>query len=721
MKEKVRVNWWQRSKNNWIGLLLGIFALLLFALLFFDVRQKELNIKEGQLAESTIRAPKTIENEAETQAKKKLAAEAVSPEYTYDNDKDEAQVELVSNLFSMITEVENATSSKSKQTVTTEDKIAALKGKFEKLNADDISFYQGFPNTFYEGLFNLDSEQQSLVESNSEKLISEAMRTHIRNTNLDTIRQNTANRINYLNLSDKAKQLAKVLVSQSIVVNEAVSSTRTAELRQAARDNVNPVMIYQGEVIVREGEQIDAKAIQKLKILGLTSRETSIFPIVSLVMVIVIQLFMLLYIKNHINGNLLQVRFVAFYVSLMIGSILIMKFLHLFQTEALNFVPLIYPAAFMPLVLNLFINRRAGILAAIFQLVFAMFVFYDSIGTSMITIILVSYAFVGLMGTLMKQKRLGNQMGSALILLVFFPFLLSIMLITYQGLQITDGKTWSSLLCALIGSVLTFLLSVGLHPYIELLLNDDSMIVLNELSNPNQPLLKQLLEEAPGTYHHSMMVASLSANAVAEIGGRSLLTRVACYYHDIGKIKHANFFVENLPAGAENPHNFLLPEDSKQIIFGHVSEGAKILEQAQMPKMVIDICRQHHGTTLMRYFYVKAKEKDDEVTEADFRYPGPKPQTREAGVVNIADSCEAAVRAMDKPTNEKIQEFVHTLVQSRIEDGQLDDCGLTMKEIRMVEKSIVNGLCSTFHSRIKYPKMKSEAEKMKKEQEASEK
>ena len=352
-----------------------------------------------------------------------------------------------------------------------------------------------------------------------------------------------------------------------------------------------------------------------------------------------------------------------------------------------------------------------------FQSIFSIFIFYNLAGTTSLLVITLFYAFSGCIATFLVRKRIESQIKSAFFLLIVVPFVFIAILTAYQGLDFGDSKTLTSLFIASAGGIFSFILSIGLHPYIELLFTDDSVIILNELSNPNQPLLKRLLQEAPGTYHHSMMVASLSANAVAEIGGRSLLTRVACYYHDIGKIKHANFFVENLPDGVENPHNFLLPSDSKEIIFSHVTEGVKILEEAKMPQFVIDVCQQHHGTTLMKYFYIKEQERNSDTMEEMFRYPGPKPQSREAGVINLADSAEAAVRAMDHPTNQKIAEFVHGLIRSRLEDGQLNESGLTLNEIAIIEKSIVDGLCSTFHSRIKYPKMKSEAEKMKQEQE----
>ncbi|WP_142956068.1 HD family phosphohydrolase [Enterococcus durans] len=712
--------------------LLFLFFIIICGVTFSSIKQKANDFKEGQVAEESIRANKTIENTEETEQKRKLAAEAVTPEYTYQQDLVDDQNNRINQLFDLIektnnsidkTYKDNVEKSKDNENVpkpTIDERIAALKKNFESVNAENVAFFQKLPTNFYTKIFGMTESQINEVRDQSLKLIDEQMSKQVRESDLEAFKQEAEDQIQYLNVSTDQQQMIHYLVDQGIVVNDVLNEKKTEELKQAAREAVQPVMIYQGEIIVREGNQIDSAAMKKLELLGLTNQTTSIFPLVAMILAVLLQIAVLFYNSMQYHEAAKRTEYVLFYVTVMSLSVLLMKFFQLFQTEQAAYIPLFYPAAFAPLVLNVFLNRRSGIIAALFQTVTALFIYYDSIGTNFLTAILMSYLFSGLLATVLKRQRVSEQWVSAMMWVIIFPLLMDIVLIIYQGMSFSDGTTWLMLVCGFMGTLLSYLLTMGLHPYIELMVNDDSVIVLNELSNPNHPLLKQLLEEAPGTYHHSMMVANLSANAVADIGGRSLLTRVACYYHDIGKIKHASFFVENLPSGAENPHNFLLPEDSKQIIFGHVTDGAKILEEYEMPQMVIDICRQHHGTTLMKYFYIKAKERNPEVTEEQFRYPGPKPQTREAGIVNIADSCEAAVRAMDHPTGEKIEQFVHNLIEERISDGQLDDSGLTLKEIRKVEKSLISGLSSTFHSRIKYPKMKSEAEKMKEEVEKTE-
>lgn len=715
--------------TKFILIILGLFSIILILTMFTSLVQKSVDYKEGQVATESIRANKTIENKAETEQKRQLAAEAVTPEYTYQSELAKTQHERISQLISLIQKANSTldkdyqakvSQAKEGETIpqpTIDERVAAVKKSFEGLDQDTVSFYQQFPEDFYQSIVQLSSTDLDKVGSESLKLLDEQMSKRIRESDLNEYKQQAIMQIPSLGLSDEASLITRYLLDEGIIVNDSLNQKRTDELKEQARDSVQPVMIYQGEVIVREGSQIDASAINKLKLLGLTSSSTSVFPLIAMILAAILQSVLLWFYSRQFEVEFQRVRFILFYSATTIVSVFIMKILQVFQSSGSNNLALFFPAAFMPLILTVFVNRRAGALSAVFQTVFALFIYYNEIGTNMLPVILMTYLFSGTLAIMVKQKRLSDQVKQALLWIVAFPIVWSFILSIYQGMSFTDSKTWGLLLGAFAGSVLSFIMGMGLQPYIEILVTDSSVITLNELSNPNHPLLKQLLEEAPGTYHHSMMVANLSANAVAEIGGRSLLTRVACYYHDIGKIRHANFFVENLPTGAENPHNFLLPEDSKQIIFGHVIEGAKILKEYKMPQMVIDICYQHHGTTLMKFFYFKAKERNPDTTEAEFRYPGPKPQTREAGVVNIADSCEAAVRAMDHPSLDKITDFVHNLIEERIIDGQLDDSGLTLKEIRIVEKSLISGLSSTFHSRIKYPRMQSEAEKMKEEQE----
>ncbi|MDN6154009.1 MAG: HDIG domain-containing protein, partial [Tetragenococcus halophilus] len=644
-----------RMGKTFLPVLFLLFFLITSGILYSSVRQQDTNYKEGQVAEESIRANKTVENTPATEQKEKLAAEAVVPEYTYQEDITSEQHQLIERLFDMIDDVrqdseeenekreKEAEDDDSVDKVTEDEKLAAMKKELEQIDSDNLNFYQQIPASFYRTAFSLNQEELDQVKEESLEIVDQRMSEQIRQNDLNTARQNAEEQVKVLDLSDEQKEATSYLVDEGITVNTFLNEQKTEELKQEAEDSVQPVMIYQGEIIVREGSQIDSTAIQKLNVLGMTEKNQSFFPFVAIVLAALLQIIVLLYLSIPVKDKDKRENQWVFYVVAMTLSLVFMKFFQLFQTEAVPYIPLFFPAAFIPLVLSFFVNRRSGILAAAFQVVLAAFIFYESVGTNVLPVILIAYMFSGLMGTILPRRRISHQGRQSVLWIVVFPFLISLTLLVLQGVDFADSQTWIALACSLAGSILSLLMGVGLYQLIELMVTDDSDTVLNELSNPNHPLLKKLLEEAPGTYHHSMMVANLSANAVAEIGGRSLLTRVACYYHDIGKLKHANFFVENLPQGAENPHNFLLPEDSKQIIFGHVTDGVAVLEKEKMPQMVIDICQQHHGTTLMKYFYVKAQERNPEVTENDFRYPGPIPQTKEAGVVSIADSCEAAV------------------------------------------------------------------------------
>ena len=714
-------------------LLISIIFLLFFLVSIFvissSVKTKSIHYYEGQVVEESIRANKTIENVAATEKRRQIAAEAVTPEYTFQDDVTKQQYQYVNRLFELVEKVKKKAQEKYQNalnnqkagdiapSISVADEVIDLKKQFESLDADSLTFYQKFEDSFYQELFSITDDEFKEVKSLSLNYIDQEFKKQIKEADVAAILKELNQQVGELKTNETVKNIVNAILAQAIVPNSFLNEKKTEQLRQKAKDDVQPVMIYQGEIIVREGSQIDAAAMEKLKLLGLTNQRGSIFPMFALLLVIVLQLVVLFSISRQEKDEKRRLVKIVFYLSVMLISILVMKTIQVIQDESISYLSLLYPAMFAPFTINVLLERRLAIIAALFQVILANFVFYDAIGTSVVTIIVIAYLFAGFMGTLLKRHNLYKQRLQALLLALGFPVFMNVIVVIMQGMSFSDTKTYLTLICGIIGNVISLLLMIGLFPYMELLISDDSMMVLNELSNPNHPLLKQLLEEAPGTYHHSMMVANLSSNAVAAINGRSLLTRVACYYHDIGKLKHANFFVENLPHGAENPHNFLLPEDSKQIIFGHVIDGAKILEQYHMPQMVIDICNQHHGTTLMKFFYVKAKERDPQTKESDYRYPGPKPQTKEAAVVSIADSCEAAVRAMDHPSNEKIQKFVHQLIESRILDGQLNESGITLNELAIVEKSIVNGLCSTFHSRIKYPKMESEAKSMKEEQE----
>ena len=259
----------------------------------------------------------------------------------------------------------------------------------------------------------------------------------------------------------------------------------------------------------------------------------------------------------------------------------------------------------------------------------------------------------------------------------------------------------------ILNGFISAVLTIGILPFLETVFDISSSFRLMELTNPNQPLLKQLLVEAPGTYHHSVVVGNLAEAATEEIGGNSLLARVGAYYHDIGKLKRPYFFAENQEA-YKNIHDDLEPSLSALVIASHVKEGVDLARKYRLPKPIIDIINQHHGTGIISYFYHRALQannidKSNEVDEESYRYSGPKPQSKEAGVILLADMLEAEARTLNNPTASRIKNLTQNVISRNLVNGQLDDCNLTLRELNKIKDIFSRILTGMFHNRVEYP------------------
>jgi putative nucleotidyltransferase with HDIG domain len=292
---------------------------------------------------------------------------------------------------------------------------------------------------------------------------------------------------------------------------------------------------------------------------------------------------------------------------------------------------------------------------------------------------------------------------------------LNVLVIT--AINIINKSAWDVSLregiIVLINGIASMLITNWMLPFMESTFNIITPLRLLELANPNQPLLKKLLMEAPGTYHHSLMVGNLAEAGTEAIGGNALLARVGAYFHDIGKLKRPSFFIENQMG--ENPHDKMTPNLSALVIISHARDGYEMAKKYKIPLAIRDIILQHHGTTLVAYFYHKAKqcEKMGNIAEENFRYDGVKPASREAAVVMLADSVEAAVRSMTDKTEGKIEGLVRKIIKDKLDDGQLDHCSLTLKDLDTISKAFVKTFGGFFHGREEYPDIKDTADRLK--------
>lgn len=689
------------SFRMFITIILLITGTLQFLLMIGNVKSVTYDIKPFELAPDTIRAVKTVEDTEKTEEERNKAESQVEPVYQFNEQLANHRVSFVSSIFNIVLEVKKENEEKD---VAISKQVVQLKERLKELSESQPNLT--FTDAELEALLKANTTNIEKAKNYIEKLVKTKLEKPIRKENVSTVRNEVEEDIlSKSNLDSSILKAVSTIGKAAIIETEIVDEVKTKELIKKAREEVDPTRILQGQIIVQEGELIDREIYRQLELLGLTKKQSSMKPVIGLAIFIFIQMAFLYAFFNNTKmeqnkrRNSLLVTVIVYLL-----SIFMMELINLLGGEFDTNIAFIYPSALSTMLVCLLASKKTAILVTILTASTAGVIFQEGYSAVLQMDIALYIMFGGLSSIIFVrsiEKRTHLSKASGIVTITNLLFILFYLLMTQSNFTLMECLFYT--IAAVTSGFFSGALTIGLLPFFESGFGLLSTMRLIELSNPNHPLLKKILTETPGTYHHSLMVANLAETACEAIGADGLLARVGCYYHDIGKTKRPAFFVENQLSGI-NPHDSLPPERSAEIIIAHTTDGANLLAKYKMPQEIIDIALQHHGTSSLKYFLYKAKESGEVIDESKYHYPGPKPQTKEAAVISIADSVEAAVRSMKNPTPEKIRDLVHSIIQGRLQEDQFDECDISIKELKIVENVLCETLNGTFHSRIEYPK-----------------
>ncbi|WP_240338423.1 HD family phosphohydrolase [Peribacillus alkalitolerans] len=700
-------------------LILGLFS---FILMYNNVKPEKVDVRLLEASPQTIRAPKTIEDIEKTELEKQNILKQVPDEYVLKREVTQNRLDLLTSIFDAVKEVqaekenlleqqekinqlnaqatEESTKLPDAKIPTVDEQLNSVKNKM----TEDIN--KSIPDWAYRSMIMAKPSDLQTAQDATLTAVNTVMSNQVSADEVENAKKNVEQQLQYTSLNSELRRASIELGRFVVTQNYFLDRDKTEEARQNAIESVEPVRILQGQVIVEQGQLVDREIYRQLELTGLLDTNNSIFPFIGLGSFLFLLMGALYhYFQNYVDEdgeNNKTTQLLIFSLVFML-AIIIMKTLSLFTKNDLIESGYFFPAAMGAMLVKILLNDRFATAFTIVMSLFATLIF--NVGTtSQLNYVIGIYVLLsGLAGILLLSTRNFRSkilQAGLLLSLVNLTIIFSILFI--MDVQFSNMEYAFYTLAAFVSGLVSSVLTIGLLPFFEAGFGIISTIKLIELSNPNHPLLRKILTEAPGTYHHSVMVANLAEAACEAIGANGLLARVGCYYHDIGKTKRPQFFIEN-QMNIENPHDRLAPATSKDIIVAHAVDGGKMLRRYKMPQEIIDIAEQHHGTTLLKFFYHKAVNDGENVSEIEYRYPGPKAQTKETAIVGIADSVEAAVRSLKQPTPDTIKKLVKSIIQDRLKDEQFDECDITMKELNIVEKSLCETMNGIFHSRIEYP------------------
>jgi len=682
------------------GIATTILVVAMTAILGVDfLPQQPLRLQAGDVSPGDIVAPRAVSFESDvlTDEARERARAAVPPQYDFTSDKAIAIAEQQQSAFeSRVARVDNAFDLE----ITPDDRRRFLETAIPDL-AD------GARAT----LLDLERDRWVTIRDEAARILGATLNAELRDTDVEVTRTRLAGRMGG-DLNEAERMLAAALISPLVVPNSSFSETAWEAARDTAAADVEPVIVEvaQNQVIVRSGERLDAADIEAVTALGLGEDAVDVASLAGWLLLSLLMVGMLLTWIWRFRPALWH----RDNVLVLIGLLLVGATLALKITDDRSILQFFLPTAAIGMLLAILLDASlAMVVVAVVAIVGG-----AVNGTSLE---FTAYSFLGALAGIVavrKGDRLQVFVQAAIAVFVVNAMVVSVF--SLLGARDLRGvlELWFASGVAAAGSSVA---AVGTFAVLGSVFGILTVFQLLELANPSQPLLRRLLVETPGTYHHSLMVGNLAERAAEAIGGDPLVTRVAAYYHDVGKLANPLGFIEN-QGGGENIHDQLDPQVSAQILKQHVADGIDVAYAAKLPKALIAYIPQHHGTAIMSYFYARARERAAEpygglqtadgakaaaaVDERTFRHSGPKPQTREAALIMLADGVEASVRSLASREEPAIRAMVSRIIDERIADGQFDECDLTLRDLERIRNAFVEQLLGMYHTRIAYPQNK---------------
>ncbi|MFQ6082779.1 MAG: HD family phosphohydrolase [Candidatus Aminicenantia bacterium] len=716
-----------------------IFVLLLTFLLSYSPSHSLPELEVGEIASSDISAPTdmTIEDEDTTNRRRQEAIDSVLPVYEFNKraflnietqirdffnfGREELSNKKILKDKKQLEETRKIIAEKFELEISLEDLAQLVKIEFDKnLEENLISLIAKISSqgtVLSKNLFIYNEEKKGLTiiydEGNEKNVKVEDV------LDLTQAKKRIFLEIDLLEISPREKKLLKSLASLLITPNISFNKFETESRKSQAAASAEPVYynLKKGKIIIRKGDEVSPEIVKLIRAVNQNlKKKPSWIANFSGIFFLFALLFIALwfYLKSILPSNERVNKFLMFGPTLILSLVLYKFFIFLSnlisQNSSLapfNFIEIYRYVLPYQLGVFLFVFLTTPHLALIYSILNSLAVGYLFKGNFELMIFSFISGLAAIYGVKYYQTRKRVSILKAAIFVVG-PVNMFIIL-TFHLISEKFGSYplfFGELLMGLTGAIIAAGVATSLFPLFEYVYRLLTDIKLLELCNLDLPILRQLAIEAPGTYHHSLIVASLAEEAANEIKLNPMVLRAAALYHDIGKLKRPEYFIENQPT---NPsvHKELTPRMSTLVIVNHVKEGIEMANKLKLPSKIKEIIQQHHGTSLMKYFYYKAKEtynpEMQKIGEEIYRYPGPKPQTKEAAIIMLADSVEAASRSLKSPTSENFKKVIKEIFDNYLVDGQFDECDITLKELMMVAPSFLKTLNTIYHPRLKYP------------------